>query len=71
MTAYYLKRGLQKESANLDREFRLIEESYDPDHLDLVLAKGYIGRLVGNERISRYLQQHHQDILSELIQIKE
>ena len=31
--------------ANLDREFRLIEEFYGPDHLDLVLAKGYIGRL--------------------------
>ena len=62
---------MQKESANLDREFRLIEESYGPDHLDLVLAKGYIGRLVSNERISRYLQQHHNDILSELMQIKE
>lgn len=62
---------MQKESANLDREFRLIEESYGPDHLDLVLAKGYIGRLVSNERISHYLQQHHKDILSELMQIKD
>lgn len=62
---------MQRESANLDREFRLIEESYGPDHLDLVLAKGYIGRLVGNERVSRYLQQHHKDMLSALIQIKE
>jgi len=62
---------MQKESANLDREFRLIEESYGPDHLDLVLAKGYLGRLVSNERISRYLKQHHKDILSELIQITE
>jgi hypothetical protein len=62
---------MQKESANLDREFRLIEESYGPDHLDLVLAKGYIGRLIGNERVSRYLERHHKDILSELIQIAE
>jgi len=62
---------MQKESANLDREFRLIEESYGPDHLDLVLAKGYIGRLVGNERVSRYLALHHKDILSELVQITE
>jgi len=62
---------MQRESANLDREFRLIEESYGPDHLDLVLAKGYIGRLLSNDRISRYLQQHHNEILSELIQIKE
>lgn len=60
---------MQRESANLDREFRLIEESYGPDHLDLVLAKGYLGRLVNNERISRYLEQHHKDILSELLQI--
>lgn len=62
---------MQRESANLDREFRLIEESYGPDHLDLVLAKGFLGRLVRNEKISRYLNQHHKDILSELIQIAE
>lgn len=62
---------MQRESANLDREFRLIEESYGPDHLDLVLAKGYVGRLVGNDRVARYLEQHHQDILAELLQIRE
>lgn len=60
---------MQRESANLDREFRLIEESYGPDHLDLVLAKGYLGRLIGNAKIARYLEQHHKDILSELMQI--
>lgn len=62
---------MQKESATLDREFRLIEESYGPDHLDLVLARGYLGRLIGNERIRRHLQEQHKDILSELILIKE
>lgn len=62
---------MQRESANLDREFRLIEESYGPDHLDLVLARGYLGRLVGNQKVARYLEQHHRDILSELVQIIE
>lgn len=62
---------MQRESATLDREFRLIEESYGPDHLDLVLAKGYIGRLLSNARVARYLEQHHKDILSELLQITE
>lgn len=62
---------MQRESATLDREFRLIEESYGPDHLDLVLAKGYLGRLVSNARVARYLEQHHKDILSELAQIVE
>jgi RepB plasmid partitioning protein len=61
----------QRESANLDREFRLIEESYGPDHLDLVLAKGYLGRLANNERVARYLELRHKEILSEFIQIAE
>src|SRR5476649_2277580 len=60
---------MQRESANLDREFRLIEESYGLDHLDLVLARGYLVRLIANERIARYLRQHHREILSEFLQI--
>jgi hypothetical protein len=31
---------MQRESASLDREFRLIEETYGADHLDVVLAQG-------------------------------
>lgn len=62
---------MQRESANLDREFRLIEESYGADHLDLVLARGYLTRLIGNARIAKYLAQHHAEIMSEFIQIAE
>lgn len=62
---------MQRESASLDREFRLIEETYGVDHLDLVLARGYLGRLIGNERIARYLGQRHREILSEFIDISE
>jgi RepB plasmid partitioning protein len=62
---------MQRESASLDREFRLIEESYGADHLDVVLARGYLTRLVGNARIARYLEQHHKEIFSEFIRIME
>jgi hypothetical protein len=62
---------MQRESANLDREFRLVEESYGADHLDLVLAKGYLGRLIANARVARYLEQHHREILGEFLQIAE
>jgi hypothetical protein len=62
---------MQRESASLDREFRLIEETYGADHLDVVLARGYLTRLVGNARIARYLEQHHKEILSEFMQIVE
>jgi len=62
---------MQRESASLDREFRLIEDSYAADHLDLVLVRGYLTRMVGNPRIAKYLHKHHPEIASEFIQIAE
>jgi hypothetical protein len=62
---------MERESANLDREFKMAEQSYGADHLDLVLAKGYLGKLLGNARVVRYLAQHHQEILSEFQKIAE
>ena len=56
---------MERESVSLQREFRLAEKSYGADHLDLVLANGYVGRLLGNARVVRYLAQHHSDILTE------
>jgi hypothetical protein len=29
------------------------------------LRRGYLGRLIGNPRAARYLDQHHLEILSE------
>ncbi|SKA41348.1 ParB-like nuclease domain-containing protein [Enhydrobacter aerosaccus] len=60
---------MQRESANLDREFKLIEENYGADHLDLVLARGYLARLIGNERVARYLDRRHKEILMEFVDI--
>ena len=48
---------------SLQREFRIAEKSYGTDHLDLVLANGYLGKLLGNARVVRYLAQHHSEIL--------
>ncbi len=53
---------MERESANLDREFKIAEQSYGTDHLDLVLANGYLGKLLGNARVVRYLAQHQQEI---------
>mgnify|MGYP000930297911 CR=1 FL=1 len=33
---------MQRESANLDRQFKLIEQTYGNDHLDLVLVNGML-----------------------------
>jgi ParB-like chromosome segregation protein Spo0J len=56
---------MEHESANLENEFRIAERSYGADHLDLVLTNGYLGKLIGNARVVRYLAQHHSEILAE------
>jgi ParB-like chromosome segregation protein Spo0J len=56
---------MERESVSLGREFRIAEKSYGTDHLDLVLTNGYLGKLLGNARVVRYLAQHHRDILTE------
>lgn len=56
---------MERESVSLEREFRIAEKSYGTDHLDLVLTNGYLGKLLGNARVVRYLAQHHRDILTE------
>jgi RepB plasmid partitioning protein/ParB-like nuclease domain len=62
---------MQRESENIDREFKLIEQGYGANHLDLVIAKGYVGRLLRNARVVRYLAQHHSDILAEFQKIAD
>jgi hypothetical protein len=62
---------MERESADLDREFRLIEQSYGSDHLDLVLATGYVASLLGNVRVVKHLAQHHPKLLSEFQKITD
>jgi ParB-like chromosome segregation protein Spo0J len=62
---------MQGEMEVLQRELKLIEESHGNEMLNLVLARGYLGKLLGNGRITRYLNQNHTDILRELQSILE
>src|SRR4051812_26859826 len=62
---------MERESANLEREFKLAEQSYGTDHLDLVLAKGYLTKILSNGRVVRYLAQHQAEILSEFQKLAE
>lgn len=62
---------IQRESEKLDREFKLVEQSYGADHLDLVLALGYVSSLLSNARTVRHLAQHHSQILAEFQKLNE
>lgn len=62
---------MEKEMASLQHEIKLIEDSYGSDHLNLVLARGYLVSLLNNSKVSRYLSQNHTEILSEFQRISE
>jgi len=62
---------MERESVNLEWEFRIAEKSYGTDHLDLVLINGYLRKLIGNARLVRYLAQHHREILAEFQKLTE
>lgn len=62
---------MESEMESLQREYRLIEENYGKDVLNLTLAKGYLGSLLGNAKVVRYLAQHNPDILSQFQKIAD
>jgi hypothetical protein len=62
---------METEASRLQREFKMIEQDYGADHLDLVLAAGYVGRLLANARIVRFLAQGHPEILAEFQKVSE
>ncbi len=62
---------MEGEMENLQREYRLIEETYGIDVLNLTLAKAYLGNLLNNNKVVRYLRQHHQEILVQFEKISE
>lgn len=62
---------MEKEMASLQREIKLIEDSYGPNHLNLVLARGYLVSLANNSKVVQYLTQNHNDILGEFQKISD
>lgn len=60
---------MEREMGNLHEQFKLAEQSYGQDILNLVLAKGYLAKLMANEAILRYLTKRHPDVLNEFASI--
>lgn len=62
---------MENEMSVLQREYRLIEESYSSDVLLLTLAKGYLSGLLANAKVVKYLAQNHPEILSQFQKIAD
>jgi hypothetical protein len=62
---------MTRESASLDREFKIVEQTYGDDHLDLVLTISYLRKLLDNPRVVRYLERKHEEIHAEFCRLIE
>jgi hypothetical protein len=56
---------MEREMGNLQGQYKLIEQTYGQDVLNLVLAKGYLVKLLDNTAVLRYLRQKQRDVLTE------
>jgi ParB-like chromosome segregation protein Spo0J len=54
---------MEREMESLERDFKAVEASYGDDVLILVVASGYLSKLLSNRKVERYLGQHHPEIL--------
>ncbi|MEH2473554.1 hypothetical protein V1281_005260 [Nitrobacteraceae bacterium AZCC 2161] len=70
MTAEAIAR-MERELTRLQEAITSIQDSYGQDHLHLTVVKGYLTKLIANERVARYLAQYQPELLGEFQKIAE
>ena len=56
---------LEKEMSQVQTQYKDAEENYGSDLLNLVVAKGYLTKLLGNEAVKSYIFRHEPEILEQ------
>ncbi len=62
---------MEKEMGNVHGQFKSIEHSYGQDVLNLVLAKGYLTKLLENEAVFKFLSARQPEVLREFSNLVE
>lgn len=62
---------MEREMERLQQDYRNVEDSLGETMFTLVVAKGYLTRLLKNEAIAVYLERHHGPLLGELRTVME
>jgi hypothetical protein len=62
---------MERELAAIQTQVESVEETYGVDNLHLTVARGYIAKLLANNRVVRWLATHQQDYLGEFQKIAE
>ena len=60
---------MEREMSNLQGQYRLVEQSYGQDVLNLVLARGYLAKLLENAKVAKYVKQRQPEVLEQFTAI--
>ena len=56
---------IENDRANLHVQFKILEQNYAQDTLNLVLATGYLKKLLSNNNVKSYLMKNYPEIFTE------
>lgn len=65
------RQTMEREIETIHRDVKAVEEDYGINMLRLVVANGYLGRLLENEQVAGYLRRHHGELFRELQTLQE
>lgn len=58
---------MEREMERLHQDYQAVEDTIGETMLSLVVAKGYMARLLRNETIHNYLKRHHGELLESVV----
>jgi len=56
---------MEREMANVQVRYKMVEQTYGQDMLNLVLARGYLVKLLDNKTVNRHLKQKQPEVLEQ------
>lgn len=56
---------MEREMANLQGQYKLVEQTYAEDVLNLVLARGYLAKLLDNKPVTKFIKQRRPEVLEQ------
>jgi hypothetical protein len=62
---------METEMSSLQGEYQMIEDNYGPDVMNLTLVRGYLGSLLANAKVAKFLRVQNPEILNEFQKIAD
>jgi hypothetical protein len=56
---------MEKELANVHSQYKMVEQTYGQDMLNLVLARGYLAKLMKNKAVARHIKQKQPEVFEQ------